>query len=41
MCIRDRFWDVEGGRVTIGGRDVREYTLESLMDQVSLSLIHI
>ena len=31
-----RFWDVEGGRVTIGGRDVREYTLESLMDQVSM-----
>ena len=24
-----RFWDVDGGRVTIGGRDVREYTLES------------
>ena len=31
-----RFWDVDGGRVTIGGRDVREYTLESLMDQVSM-----
>ena len=31
-----RFWDVEGGRVAIGGRDVREYTLESLMDQVSM-----
>ena len=31
-----RFWDVDGGRVTIGGRDVREYTLESLMEQVSL-----
>ena len=31
-----RFWDVEGGRVTIGGRDVREYTLESLMKQVSM-----
>ena len=31
-----RFWDVEGGRVTIGGRDVREYTLESLMNQVSM-----
>ena len=29
-----RFWDVEGGRITIGGRDVREYTLESLMEQV-------
>ena len=31
-----RFWDVDGGRVTIGGRDVREYTLESLMNQVSM-----
>ena len=31
-----RFWDVEGGRVTIGGRDVRAYTLESLMEQVSM-----
>ena len=31
-----RFWDVDGGRVTIGGRDVREYTLESLMKQVSM-----
>ena len=31
-----RFWDVDGGRVTIGGRDVREYTLESLLEQVSM-----
>ena len=31
-----RFWDVDCGRVTIGGRDVREYTLESLMEQVSM-----
>ena len=31
-----RVWDVDGGRVTIGGRDVREYTLESLMEQVSM-----
>ena len=31
-----RFWDVDGGLVTIGGRDVREYTLESLMKQVSM-----
>ena len=27
---------MDGGRVTIGGRDVREYTLESLMEQVSM-----
>lgn len=31
-----RFWDVDGGSVKIGGHDVREYTLESLMDQISV-----
>lgn len=31
-----RFWDVDRGSVEIGGRDVREYTLESLMDQISM-----
>ena len=31
-----RFWDVSSGSVKIGGRDVREYTLESLMDQISM-----
>ena len=31
-----RFWDVDSGRVTIGGTDVRDYTLESLMDQISM-----
>ena len=31
-----RFWDVDSGKVTIGGHDVREYTLESLMDQMSM-----
>lgn len=31
-----RFWDVDKGSVTIGGRDVRDYTLESLMDQISM-----
>lgn len=31
-----RFWDVDSGSVSIGGRDVREYTLESLMDQISM-----
>ena len=31
-----RFWDVESGRVTIGGTDVRDYTLPSLMDQISM-----
>lgn len=31
-----RFWDVDSGLVRIGGHDVREYTLESLMDQISM-----
>lgn len=31
-----RFWDVDRGRISIGGRDVRDYTLESLMSQISV-----
>ena len=31
-----RFWDVDSGCVRIGGVDVRDYTLESLMDQISV-----
>ena len=31
-----RFWDVDSGCVRIGGTDVRDYTLESLMDQISM-----
>ena len=31
-----RFWDVDSGHVKIGGVDVRDYTLESLMDQISM-----
>lgn len=31
-----RFWDVDSGSVKIGGEDVREYTLESLMEQISM-----
>ena len=31
-----RFWDVDSGSVKIGGKDVREYTLESLMRQISM-----
>ena len=31
-----RFWDVDGGAVRIGGINVKDYTLESLMDQVSM-----
>ena len=31
-----RFWDVDQGSVKIGGHDVRDYTLESLMNQISV-----
>ena len=31
-----RFWDVDSGSVKIGGVDVRDYTLESLMSQISV-----
>ncbi len=31
-----RFWDVDKGRISIGGRDVKEYTLECLMSQISM-----
>ena len=31
-----RFWDTDSGSVTIGGHDVKEYTLESLMNQISI-----
>ena len=31
-----RFWDVDSGSIKIGGIDVRDYTLESLMNQMSM-----
>ena len=31
-----RFWDVDSGSIRIGGTDIREYTLESLMEQISM-----
>lgn len=31
-----RFWDVNGGRVSIGGHDVKDYTLDSLMANISI-----
>ncbi len=37
MCnLIARFWDVDSGSIKIGGKDVREYTLESLMEQISM-----
>lgn len=31
-----RFWDADSGSVKLGGRDVKAYTLESLMEQISM-----
>lgn len=31
-----RFWDVDGGSVKLGNRDVREYTLDSLLKNYSM-----
>jgi ATP-binding cassette subfamily B protein len=31
-----RFWDVDKGYVSIGGRDVRDYTLDSLLSNISM-----
>lgn len=31
-----RFWDLDSGKITIGGKDVKEYSLESLMEQISM-----
>ena len=31
-----RFWDIDKGKISIGGHDIREYSLESLMRQISM-----
>ncbi len=37
MCsLMARFWDVDSGKVTIGGSDVRNFTLDSLMRNISM-----
>jgi ATP-binding cassette subfamily B protein len=36
-----RFWDVGKGSISIGGRDVRDYTLESLMSHISVVFQHV
>ena len=36
LChLLSRFWDVDGGRVTLGGHDVRKYSMDSLMRNFS------
>ena len=37
MCnLIARFWDVDAGRITVGGTDVRDFTLDSLMKNISM-----
>lgn len=37
MCsLIARFWDVTGGAISIGGTDVKEYKLDSLMKNISM-----
>ena len=31
-----RFWDVDAGRITVGGKDVRDFKLDSLMKNISM-----
>ena len=36
LChLLSRFWDVDAGSVTLGGRDVRDYSMDSLMKNFS------
>ncbi len=37
LChLMARFWDVDSGKITLGGVDVREYTLDSLLKNFSM-----
>ena len=37
MCnLIARFWDVNSGTIKIGGKNIKEYTLESLMNEISM-----
>ncbi|HBJ2612883.1 TPA: ABC transporter ATP-binding protein [Clostridium botulinum] len=37
MCnLIARFWDVQGGKITIGGNDIRDFKLDSLMKNISM-----
>ena len=31
-----RFWDIDKGKISLGGHDIKEYSLESLMRQISM-----
>lgn len=37
LChLLGRYWDIQKGRITIGGHDIKNYTLESLMNQMTM-----
>ena len=37
LCLLlTRFWDIDSGQITIGGTDIRDFTLTALMNQVSM-----
>lgn len=38
VSLIPRFYDVTGGAITLDGRDIRQYTLESLRQQISIVL---
>ena len=36
LChLLSRFWDVDNGRITLGGKDIKEYSMDSLMKNFS------
>lgn len=42
LCnLISRFWDASSGSVSIGGRDVKKYTLDSLMCNISMVFQHV
>ena len=35
MCIRDRYWDVTSGSITLGGHERKDIPLSEIADQIS------
>ncbi|HGD1126626.1 TPA: ABC transporter ATP-binding protein [Streptococcus agalactiae] len=31
-----RFWDIDSGKISIGGKNIKDYTIENLMDNISM-----
>src|SRR5690606_940232 len=40
-CLAPRFYDATAGAAMVGGRDVRDYTLKSLRDQIAYVSQHV